>query len=327
MPRARPRLAVVGLGRIAEAHLNAIAALPEEAELVAVVSRRPEVARETAERFGAGRRYASLDDALADSEIDGVVLCTPNRQHAAEAIRAADAGKHVLVEKIMANTVAEADAMVGAATRNGTVLMVAQCRRFFDAVMSARSALAEIGPPINIVQYLGVLFQDAPTARWKGEDIGHLVLDMNGPHVVDTILWLMDQAPVRVYAQTYRNNPRWSGADEATLVLTFATGAIATGHLSFNTAPEVNERWVVGARGTLRIVDDRELWVGEERRVGEATSGYLAGGPNFVRQMHEFVRAIAEGREPIASGREVRQVVRVLEAARASAVAGRALDL
>ena len=323
----RVRLAVVGLGRISQAHLVSVAALSEEAELAAVVSRREEVARATAERYGAKRFYLDYQEALADPEIDGVVICTPNRVHPQDSISAAEAGKHVLVEKIMANTVAEADAMIASADRSGVLLMVAQCRRFFDAVMNARESMREIGKPINIIHYLGVMFADAPTAWWKGEDMGNLVLDMNGPHVIDTILWLMGEKPVRVYAETYRNNSQWNGCDEATVQLSFESGAMATGHISFNTKPEVNERYIVGSSGGMRISNDRDLWVNGDLRVKEEPSDYLQGGSNFRRQMMEFVRAIREGHEPIASGRQVREVVRVLEAAHASAANHQAVNL
>src|SRR5207245_475495 len=106
--------------------------------------------------------------------------------------------------------------------------------------------------------------------------------------------------------------------DEATIVLAFESGVIATGHMSFNTQPELNERFIVGSHGAMRISDDRELWVNSELRVREEIPHYLQGGPDFSRQMREFVQAIADGREPLASGREVREVVRVLEAARVS---------
>ncbi len=318
--KGKARLAVVGLGRISQAHLTSIAALGDDAELVAVVSRREDAARGVAERYGAKKYYLDFDAALADQEIDGVVICTPNRMHAQDSIRAANSGKHVLVEKIMANTVAEADAMIEAAERNGVTLMVAQCRRFFDAVVTAKERMPEIGRPINIIHYLGVLFADAPTSWWKDGDMGNLVLDMNGPHVIDTILWLMGERPTRVYAQSYHNNSLWSGSDEVTIVMTFESGVIATGHISFNTKPEVNERYIVGSRGSMRICNDRELWVNGELQIREEMGNYLQGGSNFIRQMREFVRAIAEGHEPIASGREVREVVRVVEAARASAL-------
>jgi predicted dehydrogenase len=87
--------------------------------------------------------YADLEEALAARALDAVVLCSPNHLHAAQAIAATTAGCHVLVEKPLANTVAEADAMIRAASQHRVVLMVAQCRRFTKAALQARMAKAQ----------------------------------------------------------------------------------------------------------------------------------------------------------------------------------------
>lgn len=326
MAPQRLRVALVGLGRVASAHLAAIEVLRERVQLVATVSGRPEAARAVAEPHGA-RAYTQLAQAIADPDVDAVILCTPNAAHAEQSIAALEGGKHVLVEKIMATTVAEADRMVATAERHERTLMVAQCRRFFRAVLEARERLPEIGGAIDVVHVLGVDFREPPTAWWASEEMRHLVLDMNGPHVIDTILWLMGETPCRVYAQGYRNNASWPGIDQATLALAFPSGRTATGHLSFNTAPEVNERLIVGARGTMRLRDDRELWLDGAHAVSEEPGHYLHGGANFVRQLEQLADAIAERREPIASGREVREVVRTIAAARCSLELGAAVAL
>ena len=90
----------------------------------------------------------------------------------------------------------------------------------------------------------------------------------------------------------------WEGEDEATLSLTFADGSLATGHLSFNMRPEVNERWILGPKGTMRLKDDRNLWVGDEQVVVEEARSYLQGDPGFINQFREFAAAIHEGRTP-----------------------------
>ncbi|MGH9805999.1 MAG: Gfo/Idh/MocA family protein, partial [Terriglobia bacterium] len=110
----RLRTAVVGPGRIARAHLVAIRNNKDLAE-VAVVVGLPEEAdrtRELAAEFGAGRASNDLDQVLADPEIDAVVLTLPNHLHEPVARKALQAGKHVLVEKPLSNTVKEADAMI-----------------------------------------------------------------------------------------------------------------------------------------------------------------------------------------------------------------------
>ncbi len=322
------RVGIVGLGRIAPAHIRAVKACAEVAELRAVVSRRREPAHAVARQHGVAQVYGDLDEALAAGVLDAVVLCSPNHLHAPQAIAAAAAGCHILVEKPLANTVAEADTMIRAASQHRVVLMVAQCRRFTKAALQAKERLAEIGPALSIVHTLAVRFPGALTEWWpSAEKTGGLVLGLNGPHVADTILWLMDRRPTRVQATAARHNGRWEGEDEAALLLDFPDGGIGIGHLSFNAAPGFNERFIVTARGTMRMTDDTRLVVNGQVTVDETYGPYLEGGPNFDAQMREFLTAIRDGRTPLAPAAEVRTCVEVLEAARRAIREGKAVPL
>lgn len=317
------RTAVVGPGRIALAHLTAIKNNSDLAELIAVVGLPQEAGRtrELASRFGAPRACDSLEETLADPQIDAVVLTIPNHLHCAVAVEALKAGKHVLVEKPLSNTVEEADQMVAAADAAGRVLMVAQCRRFFPGAQEAKKRVAQLGRPLDIVHMLGVNVPQAQADWWKSADAtGGLALGLNGPHVIDTILWLMGERPVRVYAQTGRLKPQnWQGEDQATVVLTFADGSIATGHLSFNMRPHTNERWIVGPNGSMHLTHDRLLRLDGQEIVDGALTPYIEGDESFDSQFREFALAIQEGRVPQASASEVRPVVEVLSAALTSA--------
>ncbi len=326
------RTAVIGPGRIARAHLHGIRANSDISELAAVVGLPAEAARtrQLAAEFGAGRAADDLDAVLGDPAIDAVVLTLPNHLHCPFAVRALQAGKHVLVEKPLSNTVEEADAMIRAAEAAGRILMVAQCRRFFAGAQEARKRVAALGRPLDIVHILGV---DVPAVQadwWRSAaSTGGLALGLNGPHVVDSILWLMGgETPVRVYAQTGRLKPEnWQGEDQATVVMTFADGSIATGHLSFNMRPHTNERWIVGPKGSLHLTHDRTLRADGATVVEEALTPYIDGDASFVNQFREFASAIREGRKPLADAAEVRPVVAVLNAALASAKQNRPVDL
>jgi predicted dehydrogenase len=311
------RVGIVGLGRISPAHIRAVQASDDIAELVAFVSRRADVAAEAARRHGVAHVFADLETALGAGGLDAVVLCTPNHVHPAEAVAAADAGCHVLVEKPLANTVAEADAMIEAADRNGVVLMAAQCRRFTAAAVEAHRRVAESGAPYSIVHSLSVAFPGALTDWWpSAEKTGGLVLGLNGAHVVDTILWLMGARPTAVRATSSHHNAEWEGEDEAAILMDFPDGGMAVGHLSVNASHPINERFIVGDGVTMRMSDDTRLEVNGELVVDETYGPYLDGGPNFDAQTREFLLAAREGRTPIASGAEVRACVEVLEAAR-----------
>ena len=100
------RFALVGAGVIGKVHAEALAALPDVAELVAVVDRDPAKARELAARYGA-ESATDLDAVLRRDDVDAVTICTPSGVHADGAVAALDAGKHVVVEKPIDITLAE----------------------------------------------------------------------------------------------------------------------------------------------------------------------------------------------------------------------------
>src|SRR5690625_1466934 len=108
------RIGVIGAGSIAAAHLDAYAAHPD-VELIAVADINLDRARAVADRYGAARAYDDAHDLLAADDIDGVSICTWNDTHAVWATAAIEAGKHVLVEKPLSRTVAEALAVEQAA--------------------------------------------------------------------------------------------------------------------------------------------------------------------------------------------------------------------
>ena len=322
------RVGVVGLGRISPAHIRAVKACGDLAELTALVSRRRSVAQEAIREHSVPILYESLEEALAAHTLDAVVLCSPNHLHPPQAIAAANAGCHVLVEKPMANTVAEADAMITAASAHQVVLMVAQCRRFTMAALKAKELLAQLGPALSIVHSLSVRFSGALTEWWpSAEKTGGLALGLNGAHVVDTILWFMEKRPTRVQATAARHNDQWEGEDEAALLLDFEGGGIGIGHLSFNACHGINERFIVAARATMRMTDETRLTVNGRIVVDELYGPYLQGGPNFDAQMREFLTAIRDRRIPLTSASSIRTCVEVLEATRRAITLGRPVDL
>ncbi len=327
----RLRTAVVGPGRIAIAHLTAIRNNPDLGELAVVVGLPQEAnkTRDLAAQFGARKASDSLDETLADPDVDAVVLTIPNHLHHDIAIKAMRAGKHVLVEKPLSNTAKEADNMIREAEKAKRTLMVAQCRRFFPGAQEAKKRVAALGRPLDIVHILGVNVPNARVDWWRSStNTGGLVLGLNGPHVIDTILWFMEERPVRVYAQTGQmKKGNWEGEDQATVVMTFADGSIATGHLSFNMIPDTNERWIVGPNGNMHLQHDRTLWLDGKKIVEGNLVPYLEGDESFDNQFKEFASAILGGRTPMVSAQENRPVIEVLETALQSAKQNKPIEL
>jgi predicted dehydrogenase len=135
------RIGFVGCGRAAASlHLPAVARTPG-VEAVAVADAEPAVARAVAARFGIERTYASAQELAADDAVDLVAVCTPPRAHAAAALAALEAGRHVFVEKPLAIDPAEADAMVEAAEASGRVAITGFNLRVHRQVRLVREAL------------------------------------------------------------------------------------------------------------------------------------------------------------------------------------------
>jgi len=120
------KLAIVGVGWAGSRHVEAIRELGEKVEVACLVDNDADFLGEKASEFGIEKTYTNLSDALNDPDVDAVDICSPHHLHCEQAVVAAQAGKHVLVEKPMATTVEEATRMMDAADQNGVKLYVAE---------------------------------------------------------------------------------------------------------------------------------------------------------------------------------------------------------
>jgi predicted dehydrogenase len=312
--RARLRVALLGTGWIMDFHARAVLEHPG-AELVAAANwRRPSLDR-LAERHGIARTTTDWRALTADPGVDAAVVGTPNALHAPQAIAFLDAGKHVLVEKPMAASLAEADAMVAAARRSGAFLMVAHCWRFHPDVraLRARVEAGELGEIVKTRSYGG--HAGWGPSGWFTDPIlagGGALVDM-GVHAIDTARYLLgDPEPVRVCAAVGTRYGAYPVDDDAVLLLGWANGVTSV----------VESGWWQPHLGGLEA--DTELYgTGGYARVWDMTEpppGYQhCTQPMYSAQLAEFVDAIAAGRQPRPGGEDGRVVVGVVEQAYASA--------
>jgi predicted dehydrogenase len=140
-------LAIVGLGWAGTRQAEAAAELGREVEVVALVDNDPDFLAERATALGVARTYPDLEAALADPDVEAVSICTPHTLHADQAIAAAGAGRHVLVEKPMAMTVADAARMAAAAEAAGVCLYVAESEVYLPYSLHLRTLVqaGEVG--------------------------------------------------------------------------------------------------------------------------------------------------------------------------------------
>src|SRR5712692_6012994 len=139
--RTRIRFGIVGTGGIANTHATGLAALGDDAEVVAVCDVDPTRVADFSERWGVRHQYDSARAMLDAGQIDVVCVCTPHPQHADPLVLAAERGIHGVVEKPMTATVKDADRVLEAATKHGTMISTMSQRRWFPAAQRIRQAI------------------------------------------------------------------------------------------------------------------------------------------------------------------------------------------
>jgi predicted dehydrogenase len=290
---------VVGCGRFATFHARAARRLGG-AVRIAFASRDPSRAEAYRRRFGGFAAFGSYEAAAADPRVDALVICTPHHLHETHARLAAEHGKAILLEKPIARTFAEADAVLAAARSAGVVLMVAENAHFVPGFAAARAYLR--------AGAIGAIRQLVLTARgyrrpagWRSrrEEMGggllidggihylHLLRDWGGP--VDEIMAL---APPNAF-------PGAEGEDTIFLLLRFRSGAVATllNSVAAPALPRAQWMWVTGTEGSLGVDHrGRALWL--RGRSGTRVRAFVRDRRGLVAQLAEFVAAVREGRPP-----------------------------
>jgi predicted dehydrogenase len=334
--RERPPLpaAVVGAGFIGVEHAAAYAADPA-AELIAIVDTDPARAAGTAEAHG-GRPYPSVSAMLVDVRPEVVSVCVPTALHRPVVAEVAAAGGHVLLEKPMAPSVAECDAIAATCEAAGVTLMLGFTHRFHPELLEARRLIAsgELGEPI-FAQDVFAFGEHGPWPGWYYDRAvsggGELMHD--AVHLVDRLAWLIGSPVVEVYGRTTTGARGIAGVEDGGVaVLGFANGAIGclsvyeAAHPLRSDAPSVPmpgrlELEVHGTRGSLRYRTWHELIVD----IAGSPSRTVSDLPRdeMALEIGEFLAAVREERAPSVGAAEGRRGVAVVQAIYASERQGR----
>ena len=246
-----PRIAILGCGRWGrKCHGQLIRKTPG-LHLCGIAARDAEKVAAAAEEVG-GRAYVGYAAALADPEVDAVVLATPNSTHAELAVAAFEAGKHVLCEKVLCLDTAEFDRMARAADRADRRLAVFQNRRTdgdFRTVLALRDA-GELGD----VRWVEMAWQGFGVwGGWRGQAAmgGGKLYDL-GAHLVDQIVALFPEEPTGVYCRMHHDAPERDVETEALLVVSFAGGRTAVVDLSSMATIHKPRFYVRGTKATFQ---------------------------------------------------------------------------
>jgi predicted dehydrogenase len=292
-------LGIVGCGRFATFHARAARRLGGGVRL-AFASRDPARAEAYRRRFGGFAAFGSYEAAAADPRIDALVVCTPHHLHEAHARLGAEHGKAILLEKPIARTLAEADAILSVARASGVVLMVAENVHFVPCFVAARAYVRDgaIGAVRQIVVNARGYRRPAGWRNRRAEMGGGLLID-GGIHYLHL---LRDWAgPVtEVVAMAPPNAiPAFEGEDTAFVLVRFRGGAVATLATSIAAPglPRSQWAWLTGTEGSLGVDHrGRALWL--RARSGTRVRGFLRDRRGLAAQLAEFVAAVREGRPP-----------------------------
>jgi len=257
-------VAIVGAGVIAKKHSEALSTVPS-AKILAVVDVIEERAKALAEAHGA-RAYTRLGDCLSD--VDLVYVLTPPSTHRDLALEAMAAGKHVVCEKPIAASMADAEVMVAAAEQYGTKLMVAFNMRYRRGFRMLRET-AEAGTLGSIVSFwsqrLGIGVRQGYNWRTDPDLLCGMTVESLS-HDIDMVRWIAGEI-ISVRATVFESRPDLPGFDDnASVILSLASGATAVIHASWSSHLERNSRGIVGTKGTA-IVEGPGLWDLRELRV------------------------------------------------------------
>ena len=288
------RLCFVGYGSIAEAHAKAFRELG--CEFQCVVGRVPESTREFAERWGFRRWTLELEDGLGD-DVDGVVITSPSDLHAAQAIQALRAGKHVLIEIPIATNLEDAREVAVAARAVGKRVQVAHTQRYYPALVELRRRIqaGEFHPHHAVCQWY---FLRRENVNWKGRQRNWTdnLLWHHGCHVVDALLWLLGGekgAPV----QAQFGPPHPELGIPLDLDVLFKAGEIPVSiSMSYNSPVPRHEYFFIGEETSIAYREGK-LW-GPDGVLWEAPEGESR---SILEQDREWLNAIREDREPAVS--------------------------
>lgn len=328
-------IAMIGCGRISASHLDAIAARPQDARVVAVVDRDPGLAAKAAAPFAAPV-FATLDEVLALPQVDAVLLATPNHLHAEQAMAALRAGKHVLVEKPAAETGEDALALAREAEARGLVLAVGHTFRHNEAVRQVVARLPELGRLLSLEVSMCVHW-DGPQAPWWAERKAQdgLILSLFAPHALDFVQLVMgNDDPVRVHAEGARLQSGWQGEDEAMILMAYPGRRMASVHISYNQPTVQDRKTLYFDTGILEIEHGEILRWNDEvivtppegvmidpRRLGGRTLDHY-----FQGQIAEFARAVRGQPHRMPTGHDAARLIALIDRVRASARANSAAD-
>jgi len=331
------KIALIGAGYIADYHARGLKGNPD-VEITAVVSKQLENAKNFAQKYTIKRAYSTISELVGETEIDAVVISTPNKFHAPYAIEFLKKGKHVFLEKPMAMNVREGKQIDEVAKRHNRSVMVGHMWRFDADVNHIKDVIAagKLGKIFKTKGY-GIHENWGPSGWFTNKELagGGALTDM-GVHAIDSVRYLLgDPKPVKVYARIATNFGEYDVDDTGILVITWDNGTesvIESGwwqpHMD---GPEASAG-IFGTKGYaslfptfLKITKGKESFekiVPDLPKREEHCDQVI-----YTRQMEHFIAAIKNQNQPSPGLTEGQIVLNIVDAAYESARTGEVVNL
>jgi len=340
------RTGIIGCGKVAHLHAKALKNLSDSA-FVAVFSRTLSKAEKFGAQYGV-KGYDNITRMVTKEKLDLVIICTPHPNHLEPTLEALEGGAHVIVEKPLASTLADCDAMIKASKIHGKKLGVISQRRFYQPVQRVKQAIVEgkIGRPVlGTVNMLGWRDENYyKSDPWRGswEHEGGGVMVNQAPHQFDVLLWLMGDVDEVYGTWANLNHPYIEVEDTALAIVKFKNGALGniivsnsqkpgiygkiqihgSNGASVGVQPEGGSMFVAGM-SSIAEPPVNDLWTvpGEEALLKD----WIKADTNFFhtidatvyyieRQIEDFLEAMKEDRDPLVTGEEGRKTVELFTA-------------
>ena len=316
------KICLIGAGRVARVHANSIARHTPTAALAAIVDPHEPTLQSLAEEYNVDARFESFDEALKQPDFDAVVITTPTFTHAELAVKAAQAGLHVFLEKPMALTLAECDAIIHAVELAGVKLQLGFMRRFDPefAAAAERIRAGEIGAPMMIKSLTHGPGLPPAWARDLSTSNGMLA-EVNS-HDWDCTRWLMGSDFDRVYVETANRKGEARGVetphfyDNCLVTIRFNSGALGSisGICPCDYGYDARVE-IVGEKGIMQIgeLKGQAVVICTDRDRGLITPIYRTWPQRFawgyIHELRHFIECIQHDRTPDVGGIDGRWAV------------------
>ncbi|QGA55323.1 gfo/Idh/MocA family oxidoreductase [Sulfolobus sp. E5-1-F] len=335
-------IAVVGLGSIGKTHVKVLKELEKETELVKLVAVVDQV-KGIAEKIGSDygiTYYTTIDDALRNPDVDLITIATPSYLHAPQAILAMEYGKHVIVEKPMATTLAGAKEMISRAERNGVKLGVIFQERYAPDIRRLKNEiLKELGRIYLVESELkwyrdmkGYYKRDEIARSWRGmwNTEGGGVMTNQGIHTIDLMIWLNgDVEEVSGFVDNLTHE-EIEVEDTAVAIIRYKNGALGTISQTVSMKPTTHQYRKIrihGNNGFVEILDDKLSTVTIEDKVEESKVSIehkketITQPGNLHKELfRDFLRALSQDKDFPISGKEGMKSLEVIKAVYLSSV-------